>query len=77
MQKHMILSLTHISLVSNQGNAIFDYCDSGTLLKRDTTLEIPAHRLPDVGLDMEAAAGFRFLLMSLEHGGPRCTFACL
>lgn len=29
-------------------------------------------------LDTDAeATGFRFLLMSREHGGPQCTFACL
>lgn len=33
----------------------------------------------EVGLEREAAAaaGFRFLLISLEQGGPRCIFVCL
>lgn len=30
------------------------------------------------GLDRDAVAtGFRFLLMSREHGGPKCRLACL
>lgn len=72
MQNQMICP-SQVSLVSNQSNTTFA---CGALLKRDMTIK-NAGRLPDVGLDMEAAAGFRFLLMSLEHGGPRWTFACL
>lgn len=30
----------------------------------------------ELGKDAEAT-GFRFLLMSREHGGPQCIFACL
>lgn len=43
----------------------------------DSAASMWTDKVADIGLDMEAAAGFRFLLMSLEHGGPRCTFACL
>lgn len=33
---------------------------------------------PVLGLEKDAeATGFRFLLMSHEHGGPQCTLACL
>lgn len=58
-------------------SGFWDLGDGGVAGRSDSAASICTDKVADVGLDMEAAAGFRFLLMSLEHGGPRCTFACL
>lgn len=66
MQKHMIRSLIHFIRFKPKLHyfCLWHFAQKGHDFKN-------VGRLPDVGLDMEAAAGFRFLLMSLEHGGPR------
>lgn len=58
-------------LTNHSGFGGFWTCDAGVVGSTTSTCTA-------FGVERDAVAtGFRFLLMSREHGGPKCMFACL